>query len=101
MGTMFLIQSLLSAKEIEMKLHLSRFCLLIAGCLLVVSCASGPKVTVATDYNRKIAFTGYKTYALELNQAPELRPTGRAALVDALRSSLAERGISETSAAKA
>jgi hypothetical protein len=85
----------------KMKTRFLSFGLLSAACLLLVSCASGPMVTVATDYNHKISFADYKTYALEMNQAPELRPTGRAALVDALKSSLAERGISETSVARA
>ena len=84
-----------------MKTNLMTFCLVSATCALFVSCASGPKVTVATDYNHKISFAGYKTYALDLGQAPELRPTGRAALTEALKSNLAARGISETSAGKA
>lgn len=84
-----------------MKLPSLGFCLFSAVCGLLASCASGPAVSVATDYNHKISFAGYKSYSLDLSQAPELRSTGRAALSDALKSSLAERGISETSAGKA
>jgi hypothetical protein len=77
--------------------------LFLAGavCILLAACASGPAVSVATDYNHQISFAGYKTYWLDLSQAPELRPTGRAALTDALRASLAERGISEASSKQA
>ena len=101
MDTSLRIYLLALRKGIEMKTYLLSFCLLSAGCLLLESCASGPSVTVATDYNHKISFANYKTYALHLDQAPELSPTGRAALTDALKSSLAERGITETSSAKA
>jgi len=84
-----------------MKLPSLGIFLFSAVCGLLASCASGPAVSVATDYNHKISFASYKTYSLELSQAPELRPTGRAALSDALKSNLAERGITETSAGKA
>jgi len=94
-------RSLLGKSNEEMKTHLLGFCFISVFCSLFASCASGPSVTVATDYNHKMSFANYKTYALELGQAPELSPTGRAALTDALKSSLAERGITETSSAKA
>ncbi len=64
-------------------------------CIGLASCATTPQVSVKTDYNHKTSFSGYKTYALDLSEAPELRPTGRAALTDALKSSLAARGITE------
>lgn len=84
-----------------MKTNLVSFCLVSVACVLFTSCASGPAVTVATDYNHKISFAQYKTYVLDLSQAPELRPTGRAALTDSLKSNLAGRGISEASSSKA
>lgn len=84
-----------------MKTKVLGFCFIGSGCLLLASCASGPAVSVATDYNHQISFAGYKTYALDLSQAPELRPTGRAALTDALKASLAERGITEAPSGKA
>jgi len=56
---------------------------------------------VRTDYNHKVSFACYKTYALNLSQAPELRPTGQAALTESLKSNLAARGISETSQGQA
>jgi hypothetical protein len=84
-----------------MKTNLLTFCLVSATCAFFVSCASGPAVTVATDYNHKISFAEYKTYSLDLSQAPELRPTGRAALTDSLKSNLAGRGITEASSGKA
>jgi hypothetical protein len=85
----------------KMKSPLLHLAVLGAGILLFASCATGPKVTVATDYNHKVSFAAYKTYTLEMSQAPELSPTGRAALADSLKSNLAQRGITETSPAKA
>ena len=64
-------------------------------CIGLASCATTPQVSVKTDYNHKTSFSGYKTYALDLSEAPELRPTGREALTDSLKSSLAARGITE------
>jgi hypothetical protein len=84
-----------------MKLQSLGIYLFSALCGLLASCASGPAVSVATDHNHKISFAGYKSYSLDLSQAPELRPTGRTALSEALKSSLAERGITESSASKA
>ncbi len=78
-----------------MKTKILGFCFIGSACLLLASCASGPAVSVATDYNHQISFAAYKTYSLDLNQAPELRPTGSAALSDTLKASLAERGIAE------
>lgn len=84
-----------------MKLQSLNICLFSAVCGLLASCAAGPAVSVATDYNHGISFADYKTYSLEMRQAPELRPSGRAALSDALKSNLAQRGITEASAGKA
>jgi hypothetical protein len=78
-----------------MKTKVLGLCFAGAASVFLAACASGPSVSVATDYNHQISFAGYKTYWLDLSQAPELRPTGRAALTDALRASLAERGITE------
>ena len=78
-----------------MKTELLRLTLVIIAATLLASCASGPAVSVKTDYNHQISFAGYKTYALDLSEAPELRATGRAALADSLKSSLAARGITE------
>ena len=73
-----------------------RLTFLTGVCICLASCAATTQVSVKTDYNHKTSFSGYKTYALDLSEAPELRPTGRAALTDALKSSLAARGITET-----
>jgi hypothetical protein len=75
-------------------------CLAIA-LMLLASCATAPTVTVKTDYNHKMSFANYKTYALDLSEAPELRPTGRDALAESLKSNLATRGITETSKGQA
>src|SRR5580765_6065136 len=63
-------------------------------CSFLASCAAGPAVSVKTDYNHKISFAAYHTYALDLGESG-LRPTGQAALTDALKSNLAARGINE------
>jgi hypothetical protein len=94
-------RSLLGKSNEEMKTKLLAFCFIGAACAILTSCASGPAVSVQTDYNHQISFADYNTYSLDLNQAPALRPTGRAALSDALKASLAERGITEASAGKA
>lgn len=78
-----------------------RLSVLLGACIWLVACTGGPAVSVKTDYNHKVAFTGYKTYALDLSEAPQLRATGRAALSDSLKSSLAARGITETSKGQA
>ena len=74
---------------------------LAAACIWLASCAGGPAVTVKTDYNHNVSFAAYKTYALDMSKAPEFQPTGRAALADSLKTSLAARGISETSQGQA
>src|SRR5690242_10833327 len=78
-----------------------RLILVSAACTWLISCTGGPAVSVKTDYNHQISFAGYKTYALDLSEAPQLRPTGRAALSESLKSNLAARGITETSKAQA
>ncbi len=83
-----------------MKTKVLSFGFFSLACLLLASCASGPAVSVATDYNHQVSFAGYKTYSLDLSQAPELRPTGRAALSNTLKASLAERGIAEAPSGK-
>jgi hypothetical protein len=85
----------------NMKTKVLGLCFTGVACLLLAACASGPAVSVATDYNHQISFAGYKTYWLDLSQAPELQSTGRAALVDALRTNLAQRGITEAPAKQA
>src|SRR5689334_15016550 len=79
-----------------MKIESFRLILVAAVCTWLASCTGGgPAVSVKTDYNHKVSFAGYKTYALDLSEAPELQPTGRPALADSLKSSLAGRGINE------
>jgi hypothetical protein len=84
-----------------MNRQILRLTLLAGACIWLVACTGGPAVSVKTDYNHKVSFNGYKTYALDLSEAPELRPTGRAALSDSLKSNLAARGITETSKGQA
>jgi hypothetical protein len=84
-----------------MNKELLKLTLMAAACSWLVSCTGGPAVSVKTDYNHSVSFAGYKTYALDLSRAPELRPTGRAALSESLKSSLAARGINETSMGQA
>jgi hypothetical protein len=71
---------------------------------LLVACAFAAcsTVTVTTDYDHSAPFGKYKTYALEPAAHDQtLSPSSEAALRAALRTELATRGISETSAAKA
>jgi hypothetical protein len=75
-------------------------CFLGTVCCFLVSCAVGPSVSVKTDYNHHVSFAGYHTYALDLGESG-LRSTGNAALADALKTTLAGRGISETARGKA
>jgi Domain of unknown function (DUF4136) len=84
-----------------MKLQFLRIGLCCAFCGFLASCATTPQVSVRTDYNHQISFAEYKTYFLDLSEAPELRDTGRAALADSLKSALAGRGITETSRGQA
>lgn len=71
------------------------------GCCLLASCATiGPSVSVKTDYNHKISFAGYHTYALDFGESG-LRATGQAALADALKTNLAAKGINEAAGGKA
>ena len=84
-----------------MKHKFLRICLCCALCGFLASCATTPQVSVKTDYNHQISFAEFKTYYLDLSEAPELRPTGRAALTDSLKSALAARGITETSRGQA
>lgn len=94
-------RSLAPHTKTKMKTKVLGLCFAAAACVLLAACASGPAVSVATDYNHQISFAGYRTYALDLSQAPELQPTGRTALTDALKASLAERGITEARSGKA
>src|ERR1041385_4502707 len=57
-------------------------------------------VTVQTDYDHSAAFGRYHTYACDIASI-RLGPTNRAALEQALRSSLAAHGLTETSDSKA
>lgn len=77
-----------------MKLQSLRPYLSALFCSLLASCATGPAVSVKTDYNHKVSFAGYHTYALDLGESG-MRPTGQAALADSLKSNLAARGINE------
>lgn len=67
---------------------------------LLVACSTTPSVSVKTDYDHSATFGKYHTYALDADSTG-LGPTTQAALVDALRSSLAARGLKETSTGKA
>jgi hypothetical protein len=59
-------------------------------------------VTVTTDYDHAAKFAKYKTYALTPpHHSSIMSPTGETALRDALRTDLASRGLTETSAQKA
>jgi Domain of unknown function (DUF4136) len=79
----------------------SRYCLTSLVILYTLAaCSTTPSVTVKTDYDHSATFGKYHSYALDVASIG-LSPAGKAALQDALRSSLAARGFKETSAAKA
>ena len=61
----------------------------------LVACTTAPSVTVKTDYDHSAAFGKYHTYVLD-TAATGLGPTNNAVLQQALRSSLAARGLKET-----
>ena len=62
--------------------------------------AACTSVTVKTDYDHSASFGKYHTYMLD-TAASGLGPTNNAVLQQALRSSLAARGLKETSGANA
>lgn len=74
--------------------------LLLTASGLLGSCASGPQVSVKTDYNHAAQFAQYHSYALDLGQTI-LRSTGRAALAEALQSSMTARGFHSAGIANA
>ena len=75
------------------------FQLSILSIALILSGCATP-VTVQTDYDHSTAFGRYHTYSCDV-ASTRLGPTNRAALEQSLRSSLAARGITETSDSKA
>jgi hypothetical protein len=80
-----------------MKAITFRLLALTATCALA-ACST---VTVTTDYDRSAPFGKYKTYVLApAAQGQTLSPTAEAALRDALRTELAERGIVEATSGK-
>ena len=84
-----------------MKFQSLGFCFLGTVCCFLLSCAGvGPSVSVKTDYNHHVSFASYHTYALDLGESG-MRPTGNAALADALKTNLASRGITEAARGKA
>ena len=66
------------------------------GCGLA-ACTTAPSITVKTDYDHSASFGKYHTYVLD-TAATGLGPTNNAVLEQALRSSLAARGLKETGA---
>jgi len=66
----------------------------------LAACNTTPPVSVKTDYDHSASFGKYHTYALDADLTG-LSPTGAAALQQALRSSLAARGLKETPTGKA
>jgi hypothetical protein len=66
----------------------------------LVACTTAPSVIVKTDYDHSASFGKYHTYVLDTGPS-ELGSTNNAVLQQALRSSLAARGLKETSRATA
>jgi hypothetical protein len=66
----------------------------------LAACNATPPVSVKTDYDHSASFGKYHTYALDADSTG-LKPTTAAALQQALRSSLAARGLKETSTGRA
>jgi hypothetical protein len=63
----------------------------------LAGCTTAPSITVKTDYDHSASFGKYHTYVLD-TAATGLGPTNNAVLEQALRSSLAARGLKETGA---
>lgn len=63
----------------------------------LAACTTAPSVTVKTDYDHSVPFGRYHTYVLDMG-VTGLDPTNSAVLQQALRSSLAARGLKETGA---
>ena len=69
--------------------------MLTATAFVLAACST---VTVTTDYDKATAFGKYRTYSLApAANGRTLSPTSEAALRGSLRSSLAARGLTETS----
>jgi hypothetical protein len=66
-------------------------------CVILGGLAACTSVTVKTDYDHSASFGKYHTYILD-TAASGLGPTNNAVLQQALRSSLAARGLKETGA---
>lgn len=69
--------------------------LALVGIIVCLSaCTTAPPVSVKTDFDRGAQFGRYHTYALDPGPTG-LAPSGDAALQEALRSTLAGRGLTE------
>jgi Domain of unknown function (DUF4136) len=67
---------------------------------LLAACATTPSVSVQTDYDHSISFGRYHTYVCDA-AAAGLNPDNSLVLAESLRSSLATRGLKESSASSA
>lgn len=75
--------------------NLTRYLIIPAVAGLLAACATAPNVSVTTDYDHAAAFGNYHTYALDA-AAARLNPSNTAVLENSLRSSLAARGLKES-----
>ena len=73
-----------------------RYFILPAAVCGLAACSTAPRITVNTDYDHAASFGKYRTFAID-SSAIGLSATGTAALQQALRSSLAARGLREVS----
>jgi hypothetical protein len=89
--------SLTHTKMMKSMSKLLRYVTLPAIVCGLAACTTAPSITIKTDYDHSASFGKYHTYVLD-TAATGLGPTNNAVLEQALRSSLAARGLKETSA---
>jgi hypothetical protein len=90
----FILAFLTETKIMKSMSELFRYGTLSAIVCGLAACTTAPSITVKTDYDHSASFGKYHTYVLD-TAATGLGPTNNAVLEQALRSSLAARGLKE------
>lgn len=70
---------------------------MVSTAMLGMFCACSPSLKVVTDYDKKADFTNYKTFAIDtLRQSQAISQLNSGRLIDAVRSSLKAKGLTES-----